>query len=215
MQYLGLAIAVAFLALIVVLVALRLLLGGQWLLGWLRGTFGLVVLALGSLIGVIAYDVHHYRPLPEAGPVATLTFNADGPQRYDVRLVQGNDERRVTLEGDLWQLDMRILRWKGLADLIGLEPGYRLDRLSGRYLAVEQQGQARHALVSLSESPAGLDFWRWLRLSGRDLYLVDSEARRVNYMPVAAGAVFQVSLAPTGLMVQPMNPAATQALKDW
>ncbi|MBA1275051.1 hypothetical protein [Stutzerimonas azotifigens] len=215
MQYLGLAMAVAFLALIVVLVALRLLLGGQWLLGWLRGTFGLAVLALGSLIGVIAYDVHNYRPLPDTGPVVTLTFNADGAQRYDVRLVQGNDERRVTLEGDLWQLDMRILRWKGLAELIGLEPGYRLDRLSARYLAVEQQGQARHALVSLSESPLGLDFWRWLRLAGRDLYLVDSEARRVNYMPIANGAVFQVNLAPTGLMVQPMNPAATQALKDW
>ena len=38
------------------------------------------------------------------------------------------------LEGDLWQLDLNLLRWKSLAELIGLESGYRLERLSGRYL---------------------------------------------------------------------------------
>ena len=36
-------------------------------------------------------------------------------------------------------LDLNLLRWKSLAELIGLESGYRLERLSGRYLAVEQQ----------------------------------------------------------------------------
>ena len=34
MQYLGLAIVIALLAVIVLLVALRLLLGGHWLTGW-------------------------------------------------------------------------------------------------------------------------------------------------------------------------------------
>ena len=41
----------------------------------------------------------------------------------------------------MWQLDGRLIRWKGLAELIGLEPGYRLERLSGRFLAIEQQAR--------------------------------------------------------------------------
>ena len=47
--------------------------------------------------------------------------------------------------------------WKGLAELIGLEPGYRLERLSGRFLAIEQQALAQHGRVQLAESPYGLD----------------------------------------------------------
>ena len=47
------------------------------------------------------------------------------------------------LAGDLWQLDARIIQWKGLAALIGLAPGYRLQSLGGRFLAIEQESQAR------------------------------------------------------------------------
>ena len=36
-----------------------------------------------------------------------------------------------------------------------------------------------------------------------------------NHLPIADGAVFSVSLGPTGLMAQPMNQVAQQALKDW
>src|SRR3546814_10295038 len=137
MQYLGLASVIALLAVIVLLVALRLLRGGHWLMGWLRGTCGFLVLLFAGLIGLIGYDVSTCAALPDKKPLVTVSFHAQGPQRYEVSLEQGNETRTVMLEGDLWQLDLHLLRWKSLAELIGLESGYRLERLSGRYLAVE------------------------------------------------------------------------------
>jgi len=86
MQYLGLAIVVALLAVIVLLVALRLLLGGNWLMGWLRGTCGFLVLALAGLIAMVGYDVSTYAALPNGEPLVTLSFQAQGPQRCEVRL---------------------------------------------------------------------------------------------------------------------------------
>ena len=172
-------------------------------------------LALALLIGVIAYDLRSYDPQVQDKPLVTLSFSADGPQRYRVNLLEGGEEREVTLEGDLWQLDARLLGWKGLAALIGLQPGYRLEKLSGRFLAIEQQQSARFARVALAESPYGIDLWRWLRLGQRDLFLFEPQAARVTYLPIADGAVFSVSLGPTGLMAQPMNQVAQQALKDW
>ena len=154
-------------------------------------------------------------PLEPGKPLVTLSFKADGPQRYRVSLLEGGRERVVTLEGDMWQLDGRLIRWKGLAELIGLEPGYRLERLSGRFLAIEQQALAQHGRVQLAESPYGVDLWRWLRLSQRDLLLFDPQALRVTYLPIAADAVYSVSLTPTGLLAEPMNSAAEAALKDW
>jgi hypothetical protein len=215
MQYLGLAIVIALLAVIVLLVALRLLLGGSWLMGWLRGTCGFVVLALAGLIGLIGYDISNYASLPGEQPLVTLTFQAQGAQRYEVTLEQGKETRTVMLEGDLWQLDLNLLRWKSLAELIGLESGYRLERLSGRYLAVEQQNLARHGRVVLSEKPLGMDIWQSLQLGQRDMYLVEAQVLRVDYMPIADGASYAVELAPTGLLARPLNAAATEALKNW
>lgn len=214
MQYDGLAWATALLAVLAVLVAARILFNSHWFLGWLRGTCGLAFLALAGLVGLVAYDLYSYAPLPQDKPLVTLSFQADGP-RYRVSLLEGGRERSVTLEGDLWQLDARLLQWKGLAALIGLQPGYRLEKLSGRFLAIEQQSLAQHAQVELAQSPYGVDLWRWLRLGQHDLFLFDPQARRVTYLPIADEAVYAVSLTPTGLLAQPMNQAAKQALQDW
>ena len=215
MQYDGLAWFTGLLALLALFIAARILFAPNWFLAWLRGTAGLAFLALALLIGMIAYDLRSYDPQVQDKPLVTLSFSADGPQRYRVNLLEGGEEREVTLEGDLWQLDARLLGWKGLAALIGLQPGYRLETLSGRFLAIEQQQSARFARVALAESPYGIDLWRWLRLGQRDLFLFEPQAARVTYLPIADGAVFSVSLGPTGLMAQPMNQVAQQALKDW
>ncbi|MEX6503756.1 hypothetical protein [Pseudomonas zhanjiangensis] len=214
MQYDGLAWAFALLALLAVLVAARILFGGNWLLGWLRGTCGLAFLGLAGLIGLVAYDLLSYAPLPEDKPLVTLSFKADGPL-YRVNVLEGAHERSVTLEGDLWQLDARLLQWKGLAALIGLQPGYRLEKLSGRFLSIEQQTMAQHTRIALAQSRYGVDLWRWLRMNQRDLFLFDPQARRVDYLPIADDAVYAVSLTPTGLLAQPMNQAAKQALQNW
>ncbi|WP_332821047.1 hypothetical protein [Pseudomonas sp.] len=214
MQYDGLAWATALLALLAMLIAARILFNSHWFLGWLRGTCGLAFVALAGFIGLVAYDLYSYAPLPEDKPLLTLSFEADGP-RYRVNLLESGSERSVLLEGDLWQLDVRFLQWKGLAALIGLEPGYRLEKLSGRFLAIEQQAKAQQAQVELAQSPYGIDLWRWLRLGQHDLFLFDAQARRVSYLPIADQAVYSISLTPTGLLAQPMNQAAKQALQDW
>lgn len=215
MQYDGLAWAIALLAALVLWIALRILLNSSWFLGWLRGTFGLAFLAVAALVGVIAYDLTSYSALPVDKPLATLSFQSEGEQRYRVTVLEGAVERSVSLEGDLWQLDARLFGLRGLAELIGLESGYRLEKLSGRFLAIEQQALAQRPTAKLASSPYGIDLWRWLRLGQRDLFLFDPQALRVPYLPIANGAAYSVRLTPTGLLAEPLNEPARQALKDW
>ncbi|PXB98179.1 hypothetical protein C0044_13690, partial [Pseudomonas aeruginosa] len=132
-----------------------------------------------------------YSLLKPEQPMATLSFQAEGPQRYRVLIQEGANERSVVLDGELWQLDARIFRWKGLAALIGLAPGYRLDALSGRFLALEQQSRGRR--LGLSQSPLGVDLWRWLRAGEHDLFLFEPLAGRVTFLPMADKAVFAVN----------------------
>ena len=215
MQYDGLAWAAALLALLAAAVAARILFGRGWFLGWLRGTCGLLFLAVAALVALVAKDLWSYDQLPVDKPLVTLEFKALASQRYQVTLLEGARAREVLLDGDLWQLDARLFRWKGLGALLGLEPGYRLERLSGRFLAIEQQALAQHPRAQLASSTYGVDFWRWLRLSQRDFFLFAPEAQRVTYLPMADGAVFTVSLSPTGLMADPLNQVAKDALRNW
>jgi hypothetical protein len=215
MQYDGMAWGIGLLALLAIWVAARILLNGSWFLGWLRGTIGLLLVALASVIVLLALDMGTYTAVSRDKPLVTIGFEADGPQRYRVNLLQGGSEHTVSLDGELWQLDVRLLQWKGLAALIGLEPGYRLEKLTGRYLSMEQQQQSLSARVALSRSRYGIDLWHWLRMGNMDLHVFDAQARRVNYLPMANGAVYSISLAATGLLVHPLNQAAEQALKSW
>lgn len=216
MQYNGLAWAVALIALLVLAIGGRMLLQRGWFRGWLRGTCGLAILGLAALIALVAYDLRSYSPLPPAGePLLTLSVKAEGSQRYLVTLREGGQERSAILNGDLWQLDARVLAWKGLATLIGLRPGYRLELLAGRYLAMEQQTSAEPSRVALAASPYGVDLWRWLREGRRDLFLFDARGARVTFLPLTDGAVYAVRLAGTGLLAEPQNQAARDALAQW
>ena len=215
MQYLGLAVVIGLVGLIILWAALRMLFGGNWLLGWLRGTIGLLVLASAGVIGLAAWDLYSYRPLPIAGPIATLSFEAEGDQRYQVRIEQGSMLRYATLEGDLWQLDARVLRWKGVATLIGLEPGYRLQQLTARFLAVEQQDQARYAQAALAQSPFKMDFWSGVQSCDCTSLVLEAQPQRVTFMPIADGAAYRIEMTPTGLLASPANAAAEEALKSW
>lgn len=215
MQYDGLALGVALLALLALLIAARILFNSAWLAGFLRGCCGLAFVAIALGILLLANDLRSYQPLAPDKSVVTLSFQAQGPQHYQVSLQEGGIERVVSVEGDLWQLDARLLQWKGLLGLLGLQTGYRLEQLSGRFLAIEQQDKALHTQVSLAQSRYGIDLWRWLRTGPHDLFVLDALARRVTYLPMADQAVYSVSLTPTGLLAKPLNQVATQALKDW
>lgn len=215
MQYNGLAWFTALLALLALLVAARILFNRHWLLGWLRGSLGMVCLAVAGMVALVARDLLFYAPLPDSKPLATLSFKSLGEQQFAVALLAGVHEQEVRLNGDLWQLDTRLLHMQGLATLIGLESGYRLETLSGRYLAIEQQDLARNTDVPLVESVFGIDLWRWLRLAQHHAYGLDAQIVRSAPMPMVDGAVFAVRLAPTGLVAQPFNLAAQHAMKGW
>lgn len=215
MQYDGLAWFIALLALVAIAGSVRTLAKRGWLLGWLRGTGGLLLLVLAVFLCLMACDLQGYSALPENKPLVTVSFEPDGPQHYKVVLLEGGDERRFELEGDLWQLDARVLQWKGLPALIGIRSGYRLQTISGRYRGLEQQTLAQHLEVVLARSPGGVDLWKWLRDSHRDLYLFDPQPARVSYLPMAPDAVFAVSWTSTGLVALPVNQAAAQAMQNW
>lgn len=216
MAYTALTALLIIVALVVVLFAARLLLKGSWLLGWLRGMLGLALVAIAVMFTMAALDFYSYKQLSKEETVATLGFTEVAPQQFDVSLVdESGVEQTFEIYGDLWQLDARIIKWANGLTGIGLTPGYRLDRLSGRYYSLEKEQKSPRTVHQLGASKSLFDTWSWLREYGSGVSVVDASYGSATYLPMADGALFAVSLTNTGLIARPLNDRAKAAVDNW
>jgi hypothetical protein len=181
------------------------------LVAGLRGTGALALLGLGMVFVLVASNLATYHRLTQEQDVLTIMFTRLGPQQYLARL-SFEDGRTASYEvnGDEWQVDARVLKWQSYAHLLGMEPQYRLERLSGRYLdPASGQSVTSHELAR----DQGLDLWRLIR--NYSLPLADTLYGSAVYLPMADRAEFSVSIAPAGLVARPVNERAETALRQW
>ena len=216
MVYTALTGLFVVLALFLVLGAARVLLKGSWILGWLRGMAGLALLAVSVFLVLSAFDLYSYKQLSKEEIIATLSFSRAAPEEYKVSLVDSSGVEKVyELRGDLWQLDARLLKWDDALAKVGFTPGYRLDRLSGRYYSLEKEQNEQRTVYQLGHSRSSLDVWSWLKEYGGSLSMVDASYGSATYLPMSDGALFSVSLANSGLIARPLNDRAKEAVKNW
>jgi hypothetical protein len=116
------------------------------------------------------------------------------------------------LYGDQWQVDVRILNWTRALRDIGLKPVYKLDRLSGRYLVLEQELVAQPRSHALTQSLVGVDIDGFVRALQDTLPWFNPDAGSAAFMPMAADAEFTLQLTAVGLTAHAQNAAAQQAL---
>lgn len=184
-----------------------------WFMQWLRGTAGFVLVGVALYATFIAASLFNYQVVPASAPMATVSFEGIGPQKWRVTISEANGNRRIyELLGDLWQLDVRLLRYKGIASVFGAQPSFELERLAGRYLSVEDEASKDHADFQLVTSPfLGFDLWE--RASANGSLIVEPTRSNVALVPAASGAIFEIRLGDSGLALAAANSAAEDALK--
>ncbi|MDF1822787.1 MAG: hypothetical protein P1U64_14490 [Alcanivoracaceae bacterium] len=207
--------------LVIIIICVLLVIGGaaillrqKWLVQWFKGTAGLLLVGLAVYFSLFALNLFSYNELREGSPIATVSFRQMGPQQY-MATVSEPDGSNVDypLSGDLWQIDARIVRWKGLFALFGFSPGYQLDRIQGRYLTLEDERSKERTVYEVIKPGIGIDIWHNAR-EGWSM-LVDARYGSATYLPMADSAIFEVVLTPSGLVGRPLNGSAEQAVGRW
>jgi hypothetical protein len=149
--------AVAVLGLLLVVLGCRRLWARGVIVGSLEGLTGLLLLSLAVLAAAVGLNLRTYDRLTHEIPVATVSFQARGDQHFSAVLVPATGRTLVfDMYGDEWQLDARILKWRGIATVLGFDTIYRLDRFGGRYRDTTQEQKRSRSVHRLSEEP-GLD----------------------------------------------------------
>jgi hypothetical protein len=122
--------------------------------------------------------------------------------------------QQFVLRGDEWQLDARVLKWKPVANILGFDTGYRLERLSGRYSDVASERTEPRTVYALTPD-ALIDVWNLAQRHSAWLPAVDAYYGSATYLPMADGAKFAISVSQSGLVARSENDAGRGAIDVW
>lgn len=188
---------------------------GQLLRAGGSATAGTATAGLGTAGILIFMSYLGYDRLTDEQLVGVIEFKQSAPEAYTARLmIDGRIDRMFTLRGDEWQLDARIVTWKPPATILGLEPVYQLERLSGRYTSVERERSEQRTVHGLAEERP-LDLWSLARKFPTFAPGVDAFYGTATYLPMADGARYRLTMSRDALIARPINDPARNAVGGW
>ena len=181
----------------------------------LHGLSSLVFFLAAACAGLLGFDLLSYDRLTREEPAVEAQFSRTGEQQFDVVLTYPSGvSQRYALRGDDWQLDARVLKWKGAANVLGFDTAYRLERIGGRYADVDRERDGIRTVYALSP-PHRVDVWSLLQRNHRYLPWVDTLYGSAAFMPMADGARYEIKVSQSGLVARPLNLVAREAVGAW
>ncbi len=164
---------------------------------------------------LLAFGYYSYDRLTSEKVISSIQFTQTARDEYEARLmIRGERDRFFRLRGNEWQMDARVISWKPPATIFGLDPLYRLERLSGRFSEIDRERNETRTVHALSPDPT-LDIWTVARQFPLLTPGVDAHYGSATYVPMADGARFEVSLSRDAIIARPANEAAREALGSW
>lgn len=183
--------------------------------GSLYWSSGLGMALSGLFLLAVTANLYTYQRLTSETDVANIEITQVAAKSFDIKVSEpGKQSVRVRLNGDEWQLDARFLRWKSWATILGKEPMFRLERLSGRYTDIDQEREANRTVYALN-SNLGLDLWKYGRNYAQWMPFIDAYFGSSVYVPLAPEARYQVAATHSGLIVRAQNIPAKEVLGEW
>jgi hypothetical protein len=196
------AVGLTAVSLVFVAVSVRAFRGRRWLGSVGSAGTGALFLSLAALSGVLGVSTQGYRALTREEVAATVTTVPTGPAAFQA-FVEFADGRDTTLNvlGDQLLVDAHILKWRPLANVLGVHTWYELDRLSGRYVDIEDE-RARPRSVHSLKTGKPRDLFLLAQRYSLLAFLVDTEYGSATYVEVTRPARFEIRVSTSGLLVR-------------
>jgi hypothetical protein len=172
----------------------------------LRGVFALALLACAALAATLSVSTIGYEALTRETVAVRVAVEPTGPQVFAAhfRFPDGRSAD-YTLRGDQIYVDAHVLKWKPIANVIGLHTAYELDRVAGRYAALDKERDGPRTVFSLgAEKPLDLFDLRTRYSLLRPL--LDVEYGSATFAPADQPMEYEVRISTTGLLIRPHEP---------
>lgn len=172
-------------------------------------TLALLMLSLAALFGTITIATQGYRAFTREEVAAVVKTEPIVPGRFNVQF-QFPDGRWATfsLAGDELYVDAHILKWKPIANFLGLHTAYELDRVAGRYARLEDEQTKARTVFALSQKKL-VDMFHLRRRYALFRPLLDAEYGSATFIGAEKAAEFEVRVSTTGLLIRKVGGAGS------
>ena len=162
----------------------------------------LLLLALAALFAMISVATQGYRALTREELAATVVVRPTGTSRFIAQVTFPDGRDTVfALRGEQVYVDAHILKWKPIANVLGLHTAYELDRIGGRYLELEDERDSARTIFSLSV-PKRVDMFSLRRRWAAFAPLLDAEYGSGTFVTAERPDTLHVLVSTSGLLIR-------------
>lgn len=182
----------------------------RWRRFFLVGMFlmvGVLALSVAGLCTTISVATRGYRAFTREEVAAVVETRPTGPQRFDATFrFPGGRTATYHLNGEELYVDAHILKWKPIANILGLHTAYELDRVAGRFTRLGDEQSSPRTVFSLAEEkPVDMFDLRRRLLLFRPL--VDAEYGSATFILANRPASYEVRVSISGLLIRRSAPS--------
>lgn len=216
MLYQLIAILLFLLALVAIYISVRMLSNKKWIAGFLRGTLGVFLLLFTALAALTGVDFLSYKSAKSGEAFVTLSLRKREGNTYFVELQESSGAlHKLEVEGQQWQLQVRMFSWPPLLSTVGLGAGYQLESISGRFIELQLDNLVGGKPPQPLHSDGLIDAWAFLNAHPAVVPFLTAHTATPGFIPMADGAIYDVKAEGPNVTAVPMNDAAKNALKAW
>jgi len=170
-----------------------------------RALAALALIACAALAGTLAVATLGYQALTREEVAARVAVEPAGARQFTARFrFADGRQASYTLAGDQIYVDAHVLKWKPMANILGLHTAYQLDRVAGRYAALEKERSGPRTVHSLA-ADRPLDIFALRTRYAALAPLLDVEYGSATFAPADRLAEYEVRVSTSGLLIRPLQ----------
>lgn len=165
-------------------------------------TVSLLMLAIALLLASISISMKGYHALTHEELAASIEVAPLGDQQFVANFTfPDGSSKEYKLNGDELYVDAHILKWKSIVNIFGIHTAYELDRVSGRFMDIEDERTKPRTLFSLAE-PKLVNAYTLRKKHEFLSWLVDTDYGSATFINVDRSNKFDLYVSTTGLLIR-------------
>ncbi len=179
----------------------------------------LLLITLSTAVFWFSMSLQSYRAFNKKELTAIVVCDVipEGEKGFELTFVEINDgkksePRKFLIMGDQWAIESHILKWDGWVNIFGIHTFYKLIRVSGRYVDIEDELSKERSAYEIDNSNRWL--WRVLYQKGAKVPFADSVYGSSAFTFPLENIVFGVYVTTSGLMIQEIKDSGSFGTKS-
>lgn len=162
----------------------------------------LLFLTLALLSATISISLTGYSALTKEELAASVRIEPVSSQKFIAHFTfSDSSTKSFKIEGDELYVDAHIVKWKSLANIMGVHTLYELDRVAGRYTDIEDEKIKNRTVYSLKEEKL-VDAFTLRKKYEFLSFLVDAKYGSATFANVRYQHKFKIFVSTSGLLIR-------------